>query len=277
MTMRRAHCRRTALAAVALLCCTLTACAPRPWEEAIDERATAKVAALLNRTSQAHPEFPGVLMRTVTPFPWDRLFAFRPGATGRDVRARTGFTFMPDRKVLDEDNYLLVFARGTTLAKVVRLAFNTDHPLDYEGGKEYPADSYLVDPEGDGILRLREPSEFRRLFDTAARDSLVEKVDGLDNGDHVAIGDLGFSWDHMRVIEPSDLKKKTGISYPKDVYQPFDNGLMVFTSEGRTVRIVEMRDLDFRKEDRVPWHGRSWSSRVQIAQDDHGRLDLREP
>ncbi|MFB4300790.1 hypothetical protein [Actinomadura sp. NTSP31] len=269
--------RGAAVFAVALLCCGLAACAPRPWEEAIDDRATAKVAALLNRTSRTHPEFPGVPMRTVTPFSWDRLFAFGPGASGRDVRTRTGFTFMPDGRELDEDNHLLVFARGTTLAKVVRLAFNTDHPLHYDSGREYPADSYLVDPDGSGIMRLSRPSEFRRLFDTAARDVFIKKADGLDDGDHVAIGDLGFSWDRMRVIEPSDLKRKTGISYPKDVYRPLDNGLMVFAYKGRTVRIVEMNDLDFDKEARVAWRGRRWSSRVQITRDAHGRLDLREP
>lgn len=263
-------------------CGAAVGCAEPGWEDRhADERVSAMLTESLARLSGSRPEYPGVPLRNLTPFSWDGLFIFESGPQGKNVRDKTGFSFMPEEGYVEEDHYLLVFVNGSSLAKVVLLRDGLISPLDHINGKKYSSQVRLISVDGGRVVDLVEPTAFQRLYDPAPEDKIIAKIHALraEGGKSVPIGDLGFAWDELRVIEPANLKRETGISYAGLKYRPYLAAFMVFSHRNRIVRITEMSDLRFPPEERGELHGRKWSNKVQIVVKDEGAgtFTLREP
>ncbi|MEW2352143.1 hypothetical protein [Spirillospora sp. NPDC029432] len=279
--------RLAGLGAVLLLCCgTAVGCAgpgqrELDWDDRIvDARASGALGKSLDRLGRSSPGFPGVPLRRLTDFAWDGLFLFEQGLQGKDVRAKTGFTFMPDEESVEEDNELLVFVKGSKVAKVVLFREELRHPLAYTSGKKYSSEARLL--RGDSrVLDVVEPNAFQRVFDSGIAEHLSARYRALRDGNRtsVPLADLGFTWDEMRVVEPAQLKKETGLSYKAMDYWPPHSAFMVFRERDRVVRIGEMDYSLFPREDRKGLRGREWSSKVQVVVTDRKEmtLTLREP
>ncbi|GAA3959394.1 hypothetical protein GCM10023085_47280 [Actinomadura viridis] len=279
----RSPVRRWAALAVVLLaaCGTVVGCAEPDWKDRyVDERVSRMMTESLTRLAGSRPEYPGVPMRNLTPFAWDGLFFFESGPQGGNVRDKTGFSILPEREYVQENHSLLVFLNGPNLAKVVLLKDGLSFPLYYANGKKYSSQARMISMDGKRVMKLVEPTAFQRLYHRDTEFKIIERLRTLrdERKKSVPIGDLGFAWDEMRVIEPRDLKKKTGLSYAGLEYRPSFSAFMVFSHRGRVVRIAEMGDMFFPPEHRRAWHGRKWGDRTMIvAREEWASFTLREP
>jgi hypothetical protein len=276
--------RRLAGLALVLLasCGTAAGCAEPGWDDRIvDERVSGAMTKSLTRLSASRPGYPGVPMRTLTPFSWDGLFVFDFGPQGKNVREKTGFSFMPDDEYVQENEYLLVFAKGSSLAKVVLLKDRLAYPLSHTTGKKYSSQVRMISVDGGRVMELVEPTAFQRLYDVGPEDRIFAKVRALraERGTSFPVGDLGFAWDELRVIEPAKLKEETGLSYAGLKYRPRFTDFMVFSERNRIVRITEMSDVLFLPKDRKEVYGRKWSKKVLVVlkNKDSSTFTLREP
>lgn len=281
--MRAAGSRFAGPVVVVLITCGAAAgCAEPGWDDRIaDGRVSGAMAKSLTRLSGSRPGYPGAPMRNLTPFSWDGLFIFEQGLQGKDVRARTGFSFMPEEESVEEKNDLLVFVKGSALAKVVLLKDRLSYPLGYISGKKYSSQVRMISVDGGRVMDLVEPTAFQRLYDAGPEDRIFAKVRRLraERGTSFPVGDLGFAWDELRVVEPAKLKKETGLSYAGLKYRPRFADFMVFRERNRIVRITEMSDVLFLPKDRKELYGRKWSKRVLmvVKNKDSSTFTLREP
>ncbi|MFF5262976.1 hypothetical protein ACFY4C_28955 [Actinomadura viridis] len=246
----------------------------------MDERVSGVMAKSLARLSGSRPEYPGVPMRNLTPFAWDGLYFFESGPQGRSVREKTGFSILPEEEYVQENHSLLVFLNGPRLAKVVLLKDESSFPLYYTNGKKYSSQTRMLSLDGSRVMKLVEPTAFQRVYHQDAEFKIIERIRMLrdERRKSVPIGDLGFAWDEMRVIEPRDLKKKTGLSYAGLGYRPSFSAFMVFSHRKRVVRVTEMGDMFFHPENRKAMHGRKWDAKTRIvAREDWTTFTLDEP
>lgn len=276
--------RRSAMLVVVLLvsCGTAVGCTEPSWRDRhLDERVTAMLTRSLTRLSSSRPGYPGAPLRNLTPFSWDGLFVFESGPQSENVRDKTGFSFLPESGYVEEDHYLLVFVNGSNLAKVALLRDGLISPFDHFNGKKYSSQARLLSVDGGRVTNLVEPTAFQRLYDPATEDRIIAEIRTLraEHGESVPVGDLGFAWDELRVIEPADLKRETGLSYAGLKYRPYLAAFMVFSYQNRIVRITEMSDLLFPPEERRKLRGRKWSNRVRMVvnDDEAGTFTLQEP
>jgi hypothetical protein len=188
---------------------------------------------------------------------------------------------MPVDEYVDENYSLLVFVKGSSLAKVVLFKDGWDFPLGYATGKKYSSQVRMISVDGGRVMELVEPTAFQRLYDAGPEDRIFAKVRELraERGTSFPVGDLGFAWDELRVIEPAKLKKETGLSYAGLKYRPRFADFMVFSERNRIVRITEMSDVLFLPKDRKELYGRKWSKKVLmvVKNKDSSTFTLREP
>lgn len=280
----RAVRKRLAMPVVVLLLChgTATGCAGTPWEDRyVDEQASAMMAESLTRLSKSPPQYPGIPLRSLTSFTWDKLFVFTELTRNEEIRNKTGFSFISKNGHMGEYRSLLIFVDGSDFAKAMLLRDGKTFLLGYESGKKYSSHARLLGKRDSKMLSLADQTDFEFFYDPSLEDEIEDKADELWRGrkKSVPLGDLGFAWDELHVIEPGSLEKETGLSCTGFEYQSALAAFMVFKHRGRIVRITEVSNALFPPEHRREVSGRKWSSKVRMTvRDEENRaITLQEP
>ncbi|MFV2180028.1 hypothetical protein ACFHW2_32220 [Actinomadura sp. LOL_016] len=129
---------------VLLLSFGAVSCKGDHWTEVIDEGASERLAERMSQVRSSRC-VPGVLLRDLTDFRWDKVYFFGAGThVGRDVRAKTGFTFMPDDAYLLGNEKLIVFVRDSRLAKVVFMQATSKPRLTFQSGARFSTDVRIL-------------------------------------------------------------------------------------------------------------------------------------
>ncbi|ACZ00213.1 hypothetical protein Tcur_4691 [Thermomonospora curvata DSM 43183] len=280
--MRAARRHLAVFVVVLLLCQGVAGCAEPSWKDRyVDKRASATMAKALTGLSESSAPYPGVPLQRLTPFPWDGLFVFAELSPAEEIRRKTGLSFFPPKGFVDEYYSLLIFVKGTDLAKVVLLRDGSNFTLGYTSGKKYSSRVRLLKEEEEHVLDMVKPTAFQLLYDPGLEEKIDDRADMLWTGrkKSVPLGDLGFAWDELRLIETKNLKRETGLSYAKFGYQPSDDVFMVFKHRNRIVRITELDDALLPPEYRREVIGRKWGNKVRMVVRDEKKyaITFQEP